>query len=84
MAITPNPFNHAVFANKDNLCLLSNEQMLNDLEVDQVTKEILLTHIPKTVKVSANNEALLWSDRRNYFLSLAKDLEVVPCTGVTN
>lgn len=67
MAITPNPFNHAVFANKDNLCLLSNEQMLNDLEVDQVTKEILLTHIPKTVKVSANNEALLWSDRRNYF-----------------
>ena len=67
VAITPNPFNHAVFANKDNLCLLSNEQILNDLGVDQVTKEILLTHIPKTVKVSADNEDLLWSDRRNYF-----------------
>ena len=66
-AITPNPFNHAVFANKDNLCILSNQEQLDTLGIDSAIKEILLSHIPKTIKVSAKNEEFLWLNRKDYF-----------------
>jgi hypothetical protein len=67
VAITPNPFNHAVFANKDNLCILSNREHLDSLGVDLAIQEILLSHIPETVKVSSKNEESLWTNRKDYF-----------------
>jgi len=67
VAITPNPFQHAIFANKLNLCILSNEQQLVTLGVDAQTRSILLAHIPKTIEVSPENEEDLWENRKQYF-----------------
>ena len=66
-AITPNPFQHAVFANKQNLCILSNDEQLMGLGIDAKTRSILLEHIPKTVEVSPQNEDALWENRKQYF-----------------
>ena len=71
-AITPNPFQHAVFANKRNLCILSNEEQLISLGVDAQTRSILLEHIPKTVEVNPQNEDVLWENRKQYFFKPAQ------------
>ena len=46
---------------------MSNQEQLDTLGIDSAIKEILLSHIPKTIKVSAKNEEFLWLNRKDYF-----------------
>lgn len=67
VVLTPNPRTHAVYANKTNLVLLSNADLLQALGVPAATQAILLAGIPATQTVSAANGPELWQARKHLF-----------------
>ena len=73
VAVTPNPRAHAVFANKKNLSLLTNEPALRSWCVDQSTIVTLLGGIPRTTLVKTANADALWAGRNKLFFK--------PCSG---
>lgn len=70
VVVTPNPRNHALFADKRNLILLSDPSRLRGfgLAADDVAR---LVSVPRTVQVSADAGAELWENRRRYFFKPA-------------
>ena len=64
--VTPNPHNHALFAHKRNLTLLSDPETLRrwSLPADAIDR---LSSIPRAVEVSTGNADQLWSDRKRLF-----------------
>jgi hypothetical protein len=64
---TPNPRVHALFADKRNLALLSDERALERLGVPPAQRLILSRAIPRTVEVTADNAEALWRNRRDHF-----------------
>lgn len=72
VVITPNPHHHAVFANKENLELLTSREELNTLGVDNSILEVLLNGIPRTLKLTSNNQSELWSRRKSLFFKPTK------------
>ncbi|SFP82659.1 hypothetical protein SAMN05216229_106127 [Geopseudomonas sagittaria] len=71
--ITPHPQAHALYADKHNLTLLSDDRQLQALGVPEATRELLLASIPHTERVSPANAERLWRERRRLFFK--------PCTG---
>lgn len=69
---TPHPQGHALYANKRNLALLSDADMLTALGVPAVTAGILLNGIPRTRIVDPHNADSLWVDRRHLFFKPAQ------------
>lgn len=67
IVLTPHPQAHALYADKRNLVLLSDEARLQALGVPASTRRILLDAIPRTEPVSAANADRLWSARRQLF-----------------
>lgn len=65
--VTPHPQAHALYANKRNLVILSNAEMLAELSVPRDVMEILLADIPRTEVVNADNAERLWAARRGLF-----------------
>jgi hypothetical protein len=65
--VTPNPHHHALYSNKFNLEVLTDEKILADLKVDSKLVQKLLDGIPKTVKMKSSNQDLLWKERKKYF-----------------
>ncbi|GLQ18461.1 hypothetical protein [Maritalea porphyrae] len=65
-AITPNPHHHALFAAKQNLTILSDDEQLEALGA---TKEQIsaLASVPKTQIVRTENADELWSKRKKLF-----------------
>jgi len=70
-AFTPSPRAHALYANKRNLTLLSDEDALRTMGVPDDVVEVLLAAVPRTIVVSAENAAELWADRRHLFFKPA-------------
>lgn len=70
VVVTPNPHAHALFADKRNLSLLSDPQMLRDFGASQAAIEIL-QGIPRTALVTADNAAALWAKRKALFFKPA-------------
>jgi glutathione synthase/RimK-type ligase-like ATP-grasp enzyme len=68
---TPSPRGHALYANKRNLAVLSDEAALRTMGVPGEVVEILSAAVPRTVVVSADNAAKLWADRRQLFFKPA-------------
>lgn len=70
VVVTPNPRNHALFADKRNLLLLSDPAQLTDwgLNVDQAEA---LSGLPKTMRVNDVDADRLWTERKNYFFKPA-------------
>jgi hypothetical protein len=64
--VTPNPHNHALFANKKNLVLLSDPVALREASVPEPDIAALAT-VPRTVIVGSDNADALWEARRGYF-----------------
>ena len=64
---TPGPRAHALYANKRNLVILSDADMLGDLGVDAETVDVLLRGIPRTEAVTAEKADDLWARRRKLF-----------------
>lgn len=69
--LTPNPQAHALYADKRNLALLTDDNVLSALGVSAPVREILLRGIPRTELVEAGNAERLWSERRRLFFKPA-------------
>lgn len=72
VVITPHPRAHALYANKQNLTLLSNQTFLQSLEIEEKTQQILLNGIAPTILVEAKNAECLWAGRKQLFFKPAK------------
>lgn len=72
VVLTPNPRNHALFADKRNLVLLSDPEQLAQWGIDAGTIDTLTAGIPRTVAVTPERADILWADRRRLFFKPAR------------
>lgn len=68
---TPGPRMHALFANKRNLTLLSNDALLREIGAADETRATLRMAIPWTELVTRRNADDLWKRRRQLFFKPA-------------
>lgn len=69
--ITPNPWHHAIYADKRNLILLSDADLLRKAGATESDIDLLINAIPKTVLVTADNAEQLWQNRKQLFFKPA-------------
>lgn len=67
VVVTPNPYHHAVFANKNNLVVLCDNDALERFGVSEADKRILNASVPATCKVTSENADDLWGRRKELF-----------------
>ena len=72
VVVTPHPRAHALYADKRNLALLTDEAALIAMGVDEKTRAVLLAGIAHTVLVNPDDADALWSTRKQLFLKPAK------------
>ena len=72
VTVTPHPANHALYADKRNLALLTDPEFLDSIAIDATTKAILLQGIAKTILVNPEHEEALWQQRKQLFFKPAK------------
>ena len=72
VVVTPHPRNHALYADKRNLTLLSNPVALRELGVDSTTQAILQKGIANTILVEKQHAENLWQQRKQLFFKPAK------------
>ena len=72
VTVTPHPQNHALYADKRNLILLTDPDALQDMGVDTTTQTILLAGIAKTILVHPDDSESLWQQRKQLFFKPAK------------
>lgn len=70
--ITPNPYHHALYANKFNLILLSSASELEKLNVPPEIISDLLSGIPQTEKLHKEASENFWNRRKDLFFKPAK------------
>ena len=66
-AVTPNPRNYALHADKRRLVWLSDPLRLSELGVPTALGRLLAAHVPRTEPVGADNADRLWIERRHWF-----------------
>lgn len=71
IALTPHPRAHAVYADKRNLAVLDDPQLLMSYGIDASTTHLLAKAIPSTVELTAENCDALWAARDHYFFKPA-------------
>ena len=71
VVVTPHPHDHALYANKRNLALLSDAAVLNRWGVEPSIAQCLLQNIPRTTRVIATDAEALWRDRKRLFFKPA-------------
>ena len=71
VVVTPHPRAHALYADKRNLTLLSDPALLRTWGVAEDTIATLVSGIPRTVSITAENADELWSGRRDLFFKPA-------------
>jgi hypothetical protein len=69
--ITPHPQAHALYADKRNLVLLSDDALLAEWGVDAETRATLAAKIPRTELVLPENADDLWARRKQLFFKPA-------------
>ncbi len=67
VVLTPSPQSHALYADKRHLALFSDAARLQALGVPEVTRQVLLAHVPHTEVVDASQADRLWAARRGLF-----------------
>lgn len=67
VVLTPDPRHHALYANKENLELLTDENELKKFETSPEDIKLLLKGIPKTTRITEENRSQFWEQRKNYF-----------------
>lgn len=72
VVLTPHPRSHALYADKRNLSILTDEMALLSMGVDDATRAILLSGIAHTVKVKLSDADALWNNRKQLFFKPAK------------
>ncbi|ABI76684.1 conserved hypothetical protein [Hyphomonas neptunium ATCC 15444] len=66
VVVTPNPHNHALFADKRNLAVLSDPELLRSWEISPANLSAL-SAIPRSVSVTPENADDLWARRKRLF-----------------
>lgn len=67
VVITPDPRAHALYADKRNLVVLSQDALLAQWGVSNEDRSVLAAVVPRTELVYAENKETLWANRRNLF-----------------
>jgi hypothetical protein len=67
VVLTPNPRVHALYADKRNLMQLSDAAALQEMDVPEAKRQILLKGIPRTVMVQPEDGERFWSERKRWF-----------------
>lgn len=67
VVVTPNPFHHAIYANKQNLIALSDMDYLKHIGVDENDRNTITTSVPDTRLVTLENADDLWEQRKKLF-----------------
>jgi hypothetical protein len=65
--LTPHPQAHALYADKRNLALLSDDAVLRTFGAPAAVRSVLLEHVPRTRVVQAGDAQALWDERRRLF-----------------
>jgi len=71
VVMTPNPHTYALYADKRNLTVLTDQERLRQWQIPEPTITTLLSGIPRTVAVTAENADALWQQRRHLFFKPA-------------
>jgi len=71
VVVTPNPHQHALYADKSHLAILTDPDQLAALGVDKTQREILLAGIPQTRRVDPAHADFLWQQRKQFFFKPA-------------
>lgn len=71
VVVTPNPRGHALYADKRNLVVLTDDALLAGWGVDAATRAVLQRGIPRTETVSPARADDFWSRRRKLFFKPA-------------
>jgi hypothetical protein len=69
--LTPHPYAYALYADKRNLCLLSDPDWLVRADIADDLRRTLLAGIPHTREVRSEAAESLWQDRKRYFFKPA-------------
>ena len=67
VVVTPNPYVHALLADKRNLTLLSDPALLRSWGFDQLLIDTLSRGVPTTERVTAAAAERLWAERKHLF-----------------
>jgi len=67
VVLTPHPQAHALYADKRNLTLLSDDVHLGKLGVPAPERELLVQAVPRTRSVRPEDGEVLWKERRGLF-----------------
>ena len=71
VVVTPNPHHHALYADKGNLTLLSDEVILKSFGAAEEDIRTILSTVPVTRRVTADNAEHLWQERKHLFFKPA-------------
>lgn len=71
VVLTPHPRAHALYADKRNLILLSDEKALREMGVDANTRDLLLAGVAHTIGVRREQADQLWAARKRLFFKPA-------------
>ena len=69
--VTPAPFHYALYADKRNLVVLSDDALLAELGVGEEARRVLKHRLPATRNVIPENAADLWAGRRQLYFKPA-------------
>ncbi len=69
--VTPHPRAHALYADKRNLAVLTDADLLRSWGVPETRIALLRAHIPRTRRVEAREREALWAQRRELFFKPA-------------
>ncbi|TAK62685.1 hypothetical protein [Methylobacter sp.] len=72
VVVTPHPRAHALYADKRNLVILTDEAALRDLGIAEETRALLLESIAHTICVHKEDAEALWAARKRLFFKPAK------------
>lgn len=67
VVLTPNPRTYALYANKQNLCILSDKERLRDWGLPESTIACLTHTIPKTQLLMPSQADAIWQQRKQFF-----------------
>ncbi len=71
VVVTPHPHGHALYADKRNLVLLSDDTLLAGWGVDAETRRVLADVVPRTELVRPDHAEDLWARRKGLFFKPA-------------
>ena len=72
VVLTPHPRNHALYANKKNLILLSDSDFLQTTGLGEKSIACLIKGVAHTIQVNEVEAEQLWADRKQLFFKPAK------------